>query len=344
MTVFDRLQGGYEQVVYGHDAPSGLRAIIAIYSTALGPALGGTRILPYPSEDDALADALRLGRAMAFKAACAGLALGGGKAVIIGDPAEVKTRELLHAFGRLVDRLGGAYITSADVGSTVQDLDVIAEVTPYVSGSSKGSGDPSPMTGYGVFRGMAAVCERVFGEPSVAGRHVVVSGVGKVGSHLARLLAEAGAQLTLSDVREDVVTALAAEIGAEIVAPEQAAGTPCDVFAPCALGGVVNDRTLGSFKCRAIAGGANNQLETPALGHALHDAGILYAPDFVINAGGLINVEDELHGYDPARARAKAERIADTLREIFAMAAAEGMTPSEAADRIAESRIAAAGA
>jgi len=340
--VFDRLGAEYEQVVYGHDPTSGLRTIIAIYSTALGPALGGTRMWAYRSEDDALDDVLRLGKAMAYKAAAAGLALGGGKAVIIGDPATDKTPDRFRAYGRVVEGLGGAYITTADVGTTVEDLDVIAETTRFVTGTSKGSGDPSPITAHGVYHGMLAVAEIAFGEATLAGRHVVVSGVGKVGGALARLLAEGGAHVTITDIRRDVAEALASQIGADLVDAAEAAEVPCDVFAPCALGPVVTDETLARFKCRAIAGAANNQLATPEHGRALAEMGILYAPDYVINAGGLINVEDELHGYDPARARRKAEAIADTLREVFRIAGAQGITPADAADHLAEERIRAA--
>jgi leucine dehydrogenase len=339
MPVFERLGGEYEQVVFGHDPRAGLRTIISIYSTARGPALGGTRMWPYPTEEDALADALRLGKAMAYKAAAADLALGGGKGVVIGDARTDKTPDLLRAYGRQVDRLGGSYVTTADVGTTVEDLDVIGEVTRFVTGTSGGSGDPSPVTAHGVWHGMRAVAERAFGEPSLRGRHVVVQGTGKVGGGLARLLAAEGARLTLSDARADVASALAAELGADVVAAGAALFVECDILAPCALGPVVTDATAGGFRCRAIAGAANNQLATPAHARALAAAGILYAPDYVINAGGLINVEDELHGYVRARALAKAEAIADTLREVFAIAEAERITPSEAADRLAGDRI-----
>lgn len=341
MTVFDALGTEYEQIVFGHDPKAGLRTIIAVFSTARGPALGGTRIYPYPSEEAALLDVLRLGKAMAYKAACADLPLGGGKAVIIADPQTDKTPELLRAYGAQVDRLGGSYITTADVGSTVSDLDVIAETTRWVTGTSKGSGDPSPVTAYGVWHGLRAVAEVAFGEPSLAGRHVVVHGTGKVGGALARLLAEEGARLTLADVRTP--TELAAELDAEIADPADALTMRCDVLAPCALGPVVTEQTISRFQCAAIAGAANNQLASGELGRALTEAGIVYAPDYVINAGGLINVEDELHGYDSARAHAKAAAIADTLREIFTVATDEKIPTAEAADRLAEARIRAAG-
>ncbi|MGZ4140601.1 MAG: Leu/Phe/Val dehydrogenase [Actinomycetota bacterium] len=339
MGVFDRAGSEFEQIVFGHEPASGLRTIIAIYSTARGPALGGTRMWRYDTEDEALADAMRLGKAMAYKAACANLALGGGKAVIIGDPRTEKTPELLRAHGRQVERLGGSYITTADVGTTVDDLDVIAETTRYVTGTSHGSGDPSPITAHGVWHGLRAVAEAAFGEPSLKGRHVVVQGVGKVGSGVARALADEGARVTVADVDERAATRLAEEIGADVVHHAKALFTPCDVLSPCALGPIVTSATVYSFRCKAIAGAANNQLEHPGLARALAAASILYAPDYVINAGGLINAEDELHGYDAERARAKAEAIADTLRQIFRAAEAEGITPADAADRLAESRI-----
>lgn len=338
MNIFETIGSQYEQIVFGNEPSAGLRTIIAVFSTVRGPALGGTRIYPYATEEEALADVLRLGKAMAYKAACADLALGGGKAVILADPATDKTPALLRAYGSQVERLGGTYITTADVGSTVADLDVIAETTRFVTGTTLGSGDPSPVTAYGVWHGMRAVAEVAFGEPSLTGRHVVIQGLGKVGGALARLLAEEGARLTLADVRPP--TALARELQAAVVDPSIAFSLACDVFAPCALGPVVTDQSLPSLRCAAIAGAANNQLATPAHGRALAERGIVYAPDYVLNAGGLINVEDELHGYDSARAHAKAAAIAGTLRTIFQIAADEGLTTAEAADRLAESRIA----
>ena len=342
MGVFEKLAREYETILFGHEPSAGLRTIVAVYSTARGPAVGGTRMWPYTHEDLALADVLRLGKAMAYKAAAADLPLGGGKAVIIGDPARDKTPELLRAYARQVDRLGGAYITTADVGTTVADLDVIGEVTRHVTGTSRGSGDPSPNTSFGVWSGMRAVAERAFGEPSLKGKHVVVQGVGKVGGGLARLLAEEGARVTVADLNEQAARALAHAIDADVVDAADAASTPCDVLAPCALGPVVTDATLASFRCRAIAGAANNQLESPAHGRALHDMGILYAPDYVINAGGLINVAVELDGYDVDVARAKAAAIEQTLRDVFDIAERENMTPGAAADRLAEERIKAA--
>lgn len=340
--VFGSLGDGYEQVVFGHDARSGLRVIVAVYSTARGPALGGTRMHPYATEDEALTDVLRLGKAMAYKAAGANLALGGGKAVIIADPATDKTPELFAAYARVVDGMGGAYITTADVGTTVDDLDQIGRVTRYVTGTSAGSGDPSPNTAWGVFHGMRAAAERAFGSPSLADRHVVVSGVGKVGAGLARLLSDAGARVSVSDIRDDVAREVAGSLGAAVIPASGALNATCDIFAPCALGPVVTPVTIDAFRCRAIAGAANNQLASAEMAVGLADRGIVYAPDYIINAGGLINVADELQGYQPQRARDHAEAIAETLREIFALADRDGITAADAADTICAARIASA--
>jgi glutamate dehydrogenase/leucine dehydrogenase len=342
--LFDLIGDGYETVSYANDPKTGLRCIIAIYSTALGPALGGTRFWPFESEEAALRDVLRLAKAMAYKASAAGLDLGGGKAVVIGDPKTAKTPALLRAYGRAVDRLGGAYVTTADVGTTSADMNVIAEATRFVTGTSGGSGDPSPVTAYGIWHGLKAVADELWGDASLAQRHVAVQGVGKVGAGVVRHLAEEGAQLTLTDIDRAAAESLAKEVGADVVSPEEIASIPCDIFSPCALGAVVNDASLPGFKCRAIAGAANNQLERPDHGDALADAGILYAPDYVINAGGLINVEDELHGYNSTRAHAKAAAIGGRLRSVFARAKADGTSTSAAADRIAEERIRAASA
>lgn len=339
MPIFDALGDGYEQVVFGHDAATGLRTIIAVYSTARGPALGGTRFYPYPSEDAAYADALRLSKAMAYKAACADLALGGAKGVIIGDPGVLKSPAIMEAYARIVDSLGGRYLTCADVGTDADDLDIIGKITPHVTGTHAGSGDPSPVTAYGIWHGMRAVSEEAFGSSTLEGKHVVIVGTGKVGSDLARHLAHDGARLTLADVNGQAVKALAVELGAQLADPRTAHTIECDVFAPCALGGALNEATIPELACRAVAGSANNQLATHEDGARLAARGILYAPDFVINAGGLINAEDERHGYDADRAHRKAAQIADTLRVIFARAREESSTPAEAADRLAEDRL-----
>ena len=339
MDVFSSLGGEYEQVVFGSNPDSGLRTIVAVYSTALGPALGGTRFWPFPTEEAAFHDVLRLAKAMAYKASAAGLDLGGGKAVVIGDPKRDKTPELLRAYGRVVERMAGSYITTADVGTSSADMDVIAETTRYVTGTTTGSGDPSKVTAYGVLHGIRAVAAELWGDPSLRGRRIAVQGVGKVGGALARYLAEDGALITLSDIDTEAAGKLAAELGAEVGDPDSALFVECDILAPCALGPVVTDATLPGLRCRAIAGAANNQLERPSHGDALVQAGILYAPDYVINAGGLINVADELHGYDSERAHASTAAIGDRLTQIFARAREEKVSPAVAADRYAEDRI-----
>ncbi len=342
MGAFELMDGEYEQVVYNHDPVSGLKAIIAIHSTALGPALGGTRFYPYATEEDALRDVLRLARGMSYKAAAAGLDLGGGKAVIIGDPRRVKTEALLRAHGRFVESLGGRYITAEDVGTFSADMDVVARETRFVTGRSLlngGGGDPSLNTAYGVFTGMRAVAEELWQSHELAGRHVVVQGVGKVGYELCRLLHEAGVRLTVADVDLDNVARAVNDFRADTADPNKVHAIACDIFAPCALGAVVNDDTLPELACAAVAGSANNVLDRPEHGRALRDLGILYAPDYVINAGGLVNVADELHGYSAERARARVEEIFGMLRTIFHRAKEQGVPTGEAADRLAEERM-----
>jgi leucine dehydrogenase len=343
LTVFSKLGNEYEEVVFFHDPPSGLRAIVAIHSTALGPALGGTRFYPFESEEDALTDAVRLAKAMTYKAAVGGLDLGGGKAVIIGDPRRDKSEALLRAYGRFIESLGGRYITAEDVGTSRPDMDVLRRETRWVTGVSKrlgGSGDPSPVTAYGVFQGLRACAEEALGTASLEGVRVVVQGAGKVGSNLIRHLVDAGAVVTVADVDVDAVARAVAEHGIDTAEPEKAHAVESDIFAPCAMGAVIRDDTLPELKCRVVAGAANNQLERPEQADALAELGILYAPDFVINAGGLINVADELNGYDRERAMTKVEGIYRTLREVFQRARLEGITPSRAAERLAEDRIA----
>jgi leucine dehydrogenase len=339
--MFDLLGDEYELVVHGHDPRTGMRAIIAVHSTALGPALGGVRFHPYPSEEAALKDVLRLARGMSYKAAAAGLALGGGKAVLIGDPRQATTGQLL-SFGRLVDTLGGRYITAADVGVTVRDIDIIASATPHVGGTSSGSGDPSPVTAVGVFHAVRAVLSETVGGDDLRRRHIAVQGLGKVGAALVHLLAAAGARLTVSDVDASKVAAIASETGAAIVEPDEILATQCDVLAPCALGPVFDDETVPLVRARGIAGGANNQLAHPRHGEQLHAMGVLYAPDYVANAGGLINIEDERYGYSRERALAKAAAIGDRLRDVFTRARADGTSPAAAAEAIALDRMAAA--
>jgi leucine dehydrogenase len=338
---------GHEQVVFVTDRRSGLRAIIAVHSTALGPSLGGVRFWSYPSERDALLDALRLSEAMSLKAAAAGLHQGGGKAVVLWDvPDAPRSDALLQAMGQAIDELGGRYIAAEDVGATPHDMQVIATETPWVTGMEGpgGSGDPSPMTAYGVVEAMRTVMEELDGDRTLAGKRVVVDGVGHVGSHLARSLSEAGARIAVADVNPERVDALVHEIGARPLPVESALAEPCDVLAPCALGAVLNDATIPQLQCRAVCGAANNQLADAAADDALTARGILYAPDFVVNAGGIINLAEEFVGYDPERARARTAQIADTVRRVFELAREEGAPPGRAAEQLARRRIAEKGA
>jgi leucine dehydrogenase len=342
VTVFDTLDSEYEQVVFFHDPPTGLRAIVAIHSTALGPALGGTRFYPFETEDEALRDVLRLAKGMTYKAAAAGLDLGGGKAVIIGDPKRIKSEELLRAYGRFIETLGGRYITAEDIGTNRDDMDVIRRETRYVTGVSPelgGSGDPSPVTAYGVFLGMKACAEEAWQEHTLEGRRVAVQGVGKVGYHLVKHLVEAGAKVVVSDVDVDTLARAVRDFGVETADSDKIHAEECDIFAPCALGGIIRDDTIPELKCRVVAGSANNQLERPEHGEALAELGIVYAPDYVINAGGLINVADELQGYHPERAKGRLEAIYRTLREIFEIARDRHISTSSAADAFAGERI-----
>jgi valine dehydrogenase (NAD+) len=342
VTVFDR-GSGHEQVTFFHDQASGLRAIIAVYSTALGPALGGTRFYPYATEDDALSDVLNLSRAMAYKAACAGLDLGGGKAVIIGDPATDKSEALLRAYGRAVQSLGGRYYTAADVGTYVADMDVIGRESSFVTGRSPahgGAGDSSILTAYGVFQGMRAAAQVAWGEPTLRGRRVGVAGVGKVGHHLVEHLLADGASVVITDVSADAVARVRSlHPDVEAVAPDGLVAEPMDVYAPCALGGALSDEVLTRLKAKIVCGAANNQLEHPGIEKQLEERGIVYAPDYVVNSGGLIQVAAEIEGYSEPRAYAKATEIFDTTLRIFRLAADEGVPPAVAADRLAERRM-----
>jgi valine dehydrogenase (NAD+) len=344
-TVFESLTG-HEQIVYCNDPPSGLRAIIAIHSTALGPGLGGTRFFPYHSDDDALQDVLRLSRAMSYKNALAGLDHGGGKAVIIGDPARDKTEPLLRAYGRFVQSLGGRYITACDVGTYVEDMDVVARECSYVTGRSPaegGAGDSSVLTALGVFEGMRACAERRFGNPSLAGRRVGVAGVGKVGSKLVDLLRDDGASVVVADVVPEAVDRVRrAHPAVDAVRDaDELLHADLDIYSPCALGGALDDETVEVLKAPVVCGGANNQLTHPGIEKVLVERGILYAPDFVVNAGGVIQVADELRGFSLERATAKARAIFDTTRQVLALAEVEGVTPVTAAERLAEERMAA---
>ncbi len=332
--IFDQ---GHEEVHYVSDAATGLRAIVAIYSTARGPALGGTRFRAYASEVEALQDVLRLSKAMAYKAAVTGLDLGGGKAVILGDPEHDRTPELLHAYGRAVQRLDGRYWTAADVGTSVQDMDTIAETCEFVTGRSPeqgGAGDSAVLTAYGVHQAMRAAAQHVWGVPSLAGRRVGVEGVGKVGRHLIGLLLEDGASVMASDVRAFEVD------GVEVLPVEELPGAALDVYAPCALGGSLTAASVAGLQAQVVCGAANNQLSAAGLAEALADRDVLYVPDYVANAGGLVQVADERHGFDFARARARAGAIFDTTLQVLSLAASEAVAPSVAADRIAEQAMA----
>lgn len=340
---------GHEQVVFCSDPASGLRAIISIHNTALGPALGGTRFYPYATHDEALADVLRLSRGMSYKNAMAGIPHGGGKAVIIGDPTSIKTPELLRAFGRFVESLGGRYVTACDVGTYVQDMDIVAETTRFATGRSPekgGAGDSSVLTAFGVFQGMRAAAQHLWGEPTLTGRRVGIAGVGKVGRILAGHLVEDGAQVVVTDVNAAAVTALQAthpsiEVLGDVAALVRA---DLDVYAPCALGGALDDDTVDVLKARIVCGGANNQLVTEGEGGTadrLVSRGITYCPDFLVNAGGVIQVSDELLGFDFDRAKVGATAIFEHTLEVLHTADERGETPAAAADHIAEKRMAA---
>lgn len=338
----------FEQVVFGLDAATGLRAVIAVHSTVLGPALGGTRFNPYPTEADAVRDVCRLARGMTYKHAAAGLDRGGGKAVIWGDPRRDRTDELITAYARFVDRLGGRYLTAEDVGTTQADMDLIQRTTPHVTGVSPelgGSGDPSPATAWGVLWAIRAAAAHRWGRADLAGRRVTVSGVGKVGRALVDHLLDDGARVSIADVRDDAVAAVLDAHGddrVDVVAPLEAHRVRCDVFSPCALGAVLSASTVPELGCEIVAGSANNQLATDEDGDRVAERGVLYVPDYVANAGGVINIAEEPGGYDRDRAWRRIERIADTVTEILGLAEREGLTPAEAADRHAEARIAAA--
>ena len=344
MNIFDRLeQYRHEQVVFTYLHDTNLRAIIAIHDTTLGPALGGCRMYPYASEEEALEDVLRLARGMTYKAAAAGLNLGGGKAVIIGDPKKDKSEQMFRAFGKAVDSLGGRYITAEDVGTDVYDMEHISQETDHVTGleiDRGGSGDPSPFTAYGVLQGIKASLEKTYGDRSTKGRTVAVQGVGSVGHELVKLLADEGAHVIITDLDGDrLERTMEVHPEVEIVAPHDILEVKCDVLAPCALGGIVNDDTIDKFRCKIIAGAANNQLRTEQHGRALSERGILYAPDYVINAGGLMNVYLELEGYSQQRAYRLIRNIFTNTLRIFRFAEESGLSASEAADRVAVERM-----
>lgn len=334
---------GHEQVVFCNDEATGLRAIIAVHNTVLGPALGGTRMWNYASEDEALIDVLRLSRGMTYKAAISGLNLGGGKAVIIGDPA-MKNEAFMRRFGRFVDSLGGRYITAEDVNMKTLDMEYIHMETDHVTGipiSMGGSGDPSLLTAYGVYMGMKATSNYVYGSDSLEGKRIAVQGVGQVGMYLVDHLSKEGAKIFISDINEQKLSRVAERSGAEVVGMDDIYDLDVDIYSPCALGATLNDDTIPRLKCSIIAGSANNQLkEEKKHGYMLSDRGITYAPDFLINAGGLINVGAEYYGpYNSEKAHDDAEKIYDTTLNIHKMAADESISQQEAAIKIAEQRI-----
>ncbi|GIW71062.1 MAG: leucine dehydrogenase [Planctomycetota bacterium] len=344
MLIFEQMERrNHEQVVFCNEESSGLRAIIAIHDTTLGPALGGVRMYPYASEEDALIDVLRLSKGMTYKASVAGLNLGGGKAVIIGDPKKDKSEALMRAFGRFVETLGGRYITAEDVGTDVRDMEYVLAETRHVVGVSVahgGSGDPSPVTAYGVWRGIQACVAAALERTSLEGLHVAVQGLGKVGYWLAKHLVDNGARVTGCDLDQERAAQVQSELGIELVPPESIFDVPCDVFSPCAMGGVINDDSLERLQCKIIAGAANNQIAEERHGRALEERGILYAPDFVINAGGLINVYCEIDGYDRERALRMCDAIYDKLLEIFRIARSDpAITTHDAAQVLARRRI-----
>lgn len=334
---------GHEQVTMYSDPESGLRAIIAIHDTTLGPSCGGTRMWPYASEAEALADALRLSQAMTYKSAAAGLNLGGGKGVIIGDPRTDKTEGLLRAWGRFVDTLGGRYLTTTDVGTTGRDLESVHQETRHVVGLDTtlgGSGDTSIMTGLGIYMGMRACAADVWGSDSLRGRKIAMQGFGKVASHTAQHLLEDDAQIFATDI-SDVALDKARQMGVKVVHPEEIYDVDCDIFAPCALGGVINSETIDRLRCRIVAGGANNQLATPEDGEELHRRGIIYAPDFLINAGGIINAAAEIgQPYNPDRSRQQTERIYEQMAAVLTTSSKKEMSTARAADLLAEKRLA----
>ncbi|MEK3795840.1 Glu/Leu/Phe/Val dehydrogenase [Paenibacillus sp. FSL R7-0204] len=332
----------YEEVLFCQDKASGLKAIIAIHDTTLGPALGGTRMWTYATEEEALVDALRLAKGMTYKNAVAGLNLGGGKTVIIGDPHTDKNEAMFRAFGRYIQGLNGRYITAEDVGTTEEDMDIIHQETDFVTGISASygsSGNPSPATAFGVYQGMRAAAKAAFGSDSLAGRTIAVQGVGNVSFTLCKYLHEEGARLLVADIHREAVNRAVEAYGATAVDPGDIIGADCDIYAPCALGATINDESLPRLRAKVIAGAANNQLKEPRHGDELHKMGIVYAPDYVINAGGVINIADELNGYHKERAYKQIARIYDSITRVLEISRLKGIPAYAAADQLAEERI-----
>ncbi len=341
MKIFDYLQeDNYEQLIFFQSKDVGLKAIICIHNTALGPALGGTRLWNYQSEEEAIEDALRLARGMTYKNAAAGLNAGGGKAVIIGDPNKIKSEELFRTYGRFIEGLGGRFITGQDMNITLQDLAYMNEETDYLAGLEGKSGAPAPVTAFGVYRGILAATKEVYGSEELEGKKVAVQGLGAVGYQLCRHLNEAGAELYVTDIVEARVKDAVDEFGATAVGKEEIYGVDCDIFAPCAMGAVINDNTINQLKCRIIAGSANNQLADRKHGDLLMEKGILYIPDYVINSGGVINVYEELQGYNRERAMGRASAIFDSVTRLIEISKRDNIPTYLAADRMAEERIA----
>ena len=343
MDVFEYMNSwGHEQLVMCTDAEVGLKAVIAIHDTTLGPACGGVRIWPYGSEQEAVQDALRLSRAMTYKSAAADLPLGGGKAVLIADSHTQKTEALLRSYGRFVETLGGRYLTTTDVGSTARDLEYVRQETAHVVGlptTAGGSGDTSIMTGLGIYMGMKACARQVWGNESLAGKKVAMQGFGKVAVYAAHHLLKEDARLVVTDVFEGAMDR-ARDLGIAVVAPDQIYDQECDIFSPCALGGIINKETILRLKAQVVAGGANNQLAAEEDGEELHRRGILYAPDYILNSGGIINVSAEIGGpYNADRAREKTERIYEIIGRVIEMSQSQEIAPALAADRLAEQRL-----
>ena len=341
MEIFEAMaKKEHDQLVFSSDVTSGYRGLIAIHDTTLGPALGGTRFWNYASEAEAITDVLRLARGMTYKAAITGLELGGGKSVIIGDNHTTEREAIFRAHGRAVESLGGRYITAEDVGTSVDDMEYVHKETEWVTGLRGRSGDPSPITAFGVYQGIKACARFRYGDDSLEGRHVVVQGLGHVGYHLCKDLATEGARLSVNDLEDDRIQRVVSDFGATPVGTDAACGIQADIYSPCALGAVINDDTLDRLKVEIVAGSANNQLARTRHGKELHERGIVYAPDYVINAGGMCNVYGELKGWTAEQSMEKAGGIYDCLLQIFEHAQEENIPTSLAADRMARRRIA----
>jgi leucine dehydrogenase len=343
MKLFDTLASmGHEEIVMCSDPSCGYRGILAVHSTKLGPALGGTRFWQYATDEEAITDALRLSRGMTYKNAVAGLNLGGGKSIIIGDNKTTDRERIFRAHGRFVESLGGRYITAEDVGTSTKDMDYVHMETGHVAGLAGKSGDPSPVTAHGVFRAVQASANRMWGSDSLEGKCVAIQGCGSVGTYLAKELHQAGAKLIVSDIDAAKTARVAKLTGAQVVHGDAIFSADADIFSPCALGGIINDKTIPMLKAYIVAGGANNQLLEERHGAELQRLGILYTPDYVANAGGVINVYGEVAGWDAQRALDKADDIYDTVLKVFEIAEVNSIPTYEAADRLAEQRLAGA--